>query len=86
MTVESATVTALIASYEDDHRVGAQEKAARFMLAMKINGAKDVVLDASEKQLAKTMIAKLWGPLVYGRAAQIIDPDDKSVQAPKTSP
>lgn len=50
------------------------EKSRRFDLALRIHDGGKIALTAEEVTLLKTAIAASFGPLIVGRAIQILDP------------
>jgi hypothetical protein len=50
-----------------------EEKSRRFFLALKIHEGKGDRLTVEELALVKKVIGSVYGPLVYGRAVEIID-------------
>ncbi len=54
------------------------DKLARFSLAIKVHDGKTVSLSAEEIALVKSAISASYGPLVVGRANEILDPTPAS--------
>ena len=50
-----------------------EEKARRFFLALKIHEGKGDRLTVEELALVKRVIGQIYGPLIYGRAVELID-------------
>ena len=50
------------------------DKGDRYMLAMKIHLADKIELRAEDVTLLKLVASKAYGPLVYGRIVEVIDP------------
>ena len=50
-----------------------EEKSRRFFLALKIHEGKGDRLTVEELALVKKVIGAVYGPLVYGRAVELID-------------
>jgi hypothetical protein len=79
ITLGQLCSNALLATYEDERSLPAQEKIRRFKLAMKLNDAngnpaKDVSLTTAEIAEISKLSAKLYSPLAVGKILQIIDP------------
>ena len=51
-----------------------EEKSRRFFLALKIHEGKGDRLSVEEIALVKKVIGAVYGPLVYGRAVELLDP------------
>ena len=80
ITLGQLCSNALLATYEDERSLQAQEKIKRFKLAMKLNDAnghpaRDVSLTTAEISEISRLAAKLYPPLVVGKILQIIDPE-----------
>jgi hypothetical protein len=72
ITLGQLCSNALLATYEDERGLQAQEKIKRFKLAMKLNDtngnpAKDVLLTPAEISEISRLAAKLYPPLVVGK-------------------
>lgn len=50
-----------------------EEKTRRFFLALKIHEGKDGNFTVEELTLVKKVIGSVYGPLIYGRAVELID-------------
>ena len=79
ITLGQLCSNALLATYEDERSLPAQEKIKRFKLALKLNDAngnpaKDVSLTTAEISEISKLSAKLYSPLAVGKILQIIDP------------
>ena len=73
--LSDVAITALQATYPDEKDLSATEKVKRYALALKISNAKsDLHLEAEDIALLKTLIAKAYGPLIIGRAYELLDP------------
>jgi hypothetical protein len=53
------------------------DKLARFKLAVKVHGGSAVDLSSEEVTTLKTAVSAVYGPLVVGRAIEILDPPAK---------
>ena len=81
VTLQNATVNALMASDPNDNPDGV-EKAKRFTLAMKIHGTKEPVdVTAEEIALIKKLIGKVYTALVVGRAYELLEQKPEEVKA-----
>ncbi len=56
------------------HGVSGEQKAKRFLLAIKVRQAKDAKLTSDEVTEIKKVVAKGYSPLVVGRVWEIVDP------------
>ena len=76
LTLGSASIQALLATFPDEQHLSGVKKAERFVLASKLAGATDAPLDITLEQTAelKSVIGKAWGPAVVGRAYELLDP------------
>lgn len=74
LTVGSACVTALLATFVDEPSLNGEEKMRRFLLAQRIAATEDVDLTAEEIALTKLLVAKGYGTLVVGRVWAALDP------------
>lgn len=74
LTVGSACVTALLATFADEASLGGEEKVRRFLLAQRIGAAEQVDLTAEETALVKLLVGKGYGTLVVGRVWAALDP------------
>jgi hypothetical protein len=73
-TLSRVAATALIQAYADEANLDGETKVKRFALAMKVTGAKKLGLAAEEIAVLKERIGKAYGPLIVGRAYQLLDP------------
>lgn len=69
--------TSLVNSYPDEGNIAGEEKAKRYLLAVKVQ--KGIVNDLSAEDIAliKKMIAKNFAPLISGQAWLMLDPPKK---------
>lgn len=51
-----------------------EEKARRFFLALKIHEGRGDGLTLDELALVKRVIGQIYGPLIYGRAVELLEP------------
>lgn len=77
MTLQSLAESSLLATFADERDLAVEEKVKRFKLFNKISANPDVEMTAEEVVLLKKCIGKLGGPLLVGRAYEIIDPPKK---------
>jgi hypothetical protein len=74
VTLARIAANALLQNYPDEANLAGAEKVKRFELAMKVSSAKKAIpLVAEDIALIKERIAKAYGPLVVGRAWQLLD-------------
>lgn len=73
ITLGRAAANALIQGYPEEANLPGADKVKRFELAMKVTGAAKLQLVAEDVVLIKERIAKGYGPLVVGRAWQLLD-------------
>lgn len=73
-SLRDAVTNALLLSFTDEPNLQGADKIRRFQLATKIQGAKSIDLLAEEIALAKACVGKAYGPLVVGRAYELLDP------------
>jgi hypothetical protein len=74
MILRIVAVNALLATYPEERDLGGDKKAERFVLASQIHTASKIDLTAENTALLKQLIGNAYGPLVVGRAFEIIDP------------
>jgi hypothetical protein len=73
VTLKSVTQMALMAQYRDETELAATEKVRRFALAMKLqNGSAEVDLPVEDVAEIKRLIGRAMGPLVVGRAYELL--------------
>jgi hypothetical protein len=80
-TLGSICEGALLAQYADERDAASgketitpEDKFARWKLANKVNGGKDVNLTAEELSLIKKLIGKGYAPLIVGQVWMMLDP------------
>ena len=77
-TLCDVALSALMASYEDEKSLTGKDKADRMQLALKINKRpKEVDLTVEQLALLKQLIGKGFGPLVVGRAYELLEQEPK---------
>lgn len=83
LTLGSISCTALVSSYPDEPNLPADEKVKRFRLAQVAvdGGVQEVKLE--DIAALKKLIGRAFGPLVVGRAFDIIEPPTKPVSGPE---
>jgi hypothetical protein len=68
--------TALLTPYQDE-QPSTDDKNVRFLLAERINKAHnentDAVLSSEEATLVKTLVGKMYAPLIVGQVVRIIE-------------
>lgn len=75
-TLATVATGALMATFPDERELSGTDKAARFHLAMKLTNGGDVDLKVEDVALLKNLIGKAFGPLVVGRAYDLLDPKE----------
>lgn len=82
MTLGAIAMNALLGTYEDERSLTGKEKAERMQLALKIN-KRPSEADLTAEQLAKLkeLIGKAYGPLIVGRAYELLEMEPKAVAA-----
>ncbi len=73
-TLGRAAVNVLLAMTEDDRGMSGSDKAGRFALALKLQGAAEVDVTIEEVALIKRLTGQVFGPLVVGRCWALLDP------------
>jgi hypothetical protein len=74
MCLCDAALEALLTLYGDEQpQPDGMEKFRRYKLAVKVDGAGEVELEAEDVAKIKTLIAKRWPPLVVGRCYELIE-------------
>lgn len=87
LTLQSIMVQSLLAHNEREEKIDANDKYKRYSLAMKINaieaGENDHMMEmtAEDVTLLKSLIGKLWSPLVVGQAFEVLEEKEPSVKA-----
>lgn len=75
-TLKDACVTALMAGYDDERHLSGEQKFARYQLASKISGPAALAeVTAEDIGLLKTLIGKLYSPVVVGPAYVALETD-----------
>lgn len=81
LTLTTVALNALLNTYEDEKITG-KEKADRMQLALKINkNPKEADLTIEQMKLVKDLIGKAYGPLIVGRAYEMLEMEPKAVEA-----
>lgn len=82
LTLTTVALNALLNTYDDEKALTGKEKADRMQLALKIN-RKPTEVDITAEQLAKVkeLIGKAYGPLIVGRAYEMLEMEPKAVEA-----
>jgi len=73
MTVRLAATRALTAQYRDEQSLPCVEKDIRFCLALRLADEPEPDLKAEEIVLIKSVVGKMYGPVVVGRMWSILD-------------
>lgn len=81
VTLGSVATTALLAPGGPESPTP-EEKGRRFFIALKIHDGKGDRLTVEELALVKRVIGQIYGPLVYGRAVELIDGPQGSEPTP----
>lgn len=79
VTLGSVACNALLFPYQDETNLPGKDKVQRFTLAALCSNETEVDIDSEDVALIKKLIAKMYGPLIVGRAYEIIDPKPKAV-------
>ena len=77
VTLGDVSVNALQAQFKDEvNEIEPPEKMDRFLIAKNIREKR--VLDMRVEDIAKVkkLVGKMYGPLIMGRAYEILDPED----------
>ncbi len=73
-TLRDVATQALLISYQDESNLGGEQKAKRWLLAMKIqSNSEDIVLTIEEIAEIKKLIGKAYGPLIVGQTWEILE-------------
>ena len=73
MTVRLAATRALTAMFKDEQSLAGDKKVVRFHLALKITDEDEPELKAEDIVLIKTLVGKMYGPVIVGRMWAILD-------------
>ena len=73
VTLGSVSCQALLATYPDEQNLSGKEKVERFTLAACCSNESEADISVEDVALLKKLIGKAYGPLVVGRAYEIID-------------
>ena len=74
VTLGSVSCQALLANYQDETSLSGKDKVERFTLAALCSNETEADINVEDVALLKKLIGKAYGPLVVGRAYEIIDP------------
>jgi len=82
LTLTTVVLNALLATYEDERTLTGKVKAERMQLALKINERpKETDITAEQMSMLKELIGKAYGPLIVGRAYELLEMEPKEVKA-----
>lgn len=73
LTLKSVAVNSLMQIYPDEHNLSGEEKANRFVLAMRINQGGEQDAKPEDISKIKQLVGKLYGPMVVGRAYEMLN-------------
>lgn len=76
VTLGSVSCQALLATYQDEKEISGKEKVERFTLAALCSNETEADVSVEDVALLKKLIGKAYGPLVVGRAYEIIEPKE----------
>ena len=79
LTLSKVSVDAMLATVQGEQLM-AEDKSKRFAIAMKVQMGEQLTIE--ETALLKKVIGQVYGPLVVGRAYQIIDPGSVPADKP----
>ena len=71
LTLERVAIVALFNAKQDE---GADSKLERYILAQRIKQHPTVELSSEDITFIRKEVANAYGPLVYGRVSEILDP------------
>ena len=87
LTLTTVALNALLNTYEDERSLTGKEKADRMQLALKINkNPKEADLTIEQMKLVKDLIGKAYGPLIVGRAYEMLEMEPKAVDKDVADP
>lgn len=86
LTLGSVVCSALLATYPDENNLDPKVKFQRFKLAEKASDGGEQELTVEDAAEIKKLLGKAWGPLVMGRAYEILDPPSEQCVAGSTAP
>jgi len=78
MTVRLAATRALTAVFQDEQGLPGDKKVARFHLALKLVDESKPDLTAENIVLLKTLVGKMYGPVVVARVWAVLDPQEEA--------
>lgn len=73
VTLGEVAANSLLGNYPDERELVGDEKLRRLELALKVRAARDPKLTPEEIALIKKLVSKAYGPLVSGRAWQVLN-------------
>lgn len=73
LLLKDVAITALNGNYADEQSLSGEEKFKRFDLAMKVNKGGEQDYTPEEIVLIKRIIGKAYGPLIVGRAFEVLN-------------
>lgn len=76
VTLKKVAVEALLTTFPDEASLAGEEKARRYVLAVKISGSDSgkIELTSEDVTMLRKVVGKGYGPLVVGQVWKIIDP------------
>lgn len=78
MTLGSAAADSLLAGYEDEKNLGAEEKIRRYELAKRFSKGGVQEFNTTERDLIKTLVGKNFvGPLIYALVSEALEAAEK---------
>lgn len=79
-TLSSIACTALLAVYADEQNLAPSEKVNRFQLALVATKGGMQDMKVEDVAMLKRLIGKAFGPLIVGRAYDILEPAPKAAE------
>lgn len=74
-TLKDVVLGALLSTFNDEQTLAATEKIRRYRLALQVEKNNGYDFKSEDVAEIKRLIGKAYGPLVVGRAYDIIEPD-----------
>ncbi len=79
LTLRDVSESALLGTYQDESQLSGEEKAKRWILAMRIHAdPKNADLTIEEVALVKKLIGKAYAPLIVGQTWQVLENSSKA--------
>lgn len=78
LTLSSVACNSLLAVHEADAKMSGEDKAKRMKIALRVHDAGVQDIDVNDAVLLKMLIGRVYGPLVVGRAFDLLDDSSKS--------